>query len=107
MQEEPKGWRCRGCGEGFEREYQREDHEAGCKTLAAQAPRFKVGDRVTALALPDGFPQARPEVRGLVVREVRRVETFTIRPYYRVTAYDRDGWPAVEGAEHFFELEAK
>ncbi len=69
---------------------------------------FRVGDRVKALACPNGFPKPTTEVSGLVVRDVRLIESSHIAPYYRVAAYAIN-YPApvemVEGAERFFEHE--
>lgn len=65
-------------------------------------PRYKQGQAVVAVALPNGFPSPREEMRGLTISSSRLVECKTIKPYYRYTAVDRDGRLRIEGAETFF-----
>ena len=67
--------------------------------------KFKTGDRVIAIALPDGFPGPRQEVRDLVVIHTRLVTQTAAPAYYRVTTRGKDG-RMVEGAERFFEVQA-
>lgn len=72
-------------------------------------PKFRVGDKVTAIALPNGFPKPSAEIHGLTVTQIRLVGPFTydptFKPYYRVLTTYPNGFTAVEGAERFFELE--
>ena len=66
--------------------------------------KFKVGDKVTAVALPNGFPASRPAVHGLTVASVKHIKSDSIADYYRVLAY-ADNHASIEGAERFFEHE--
>ena len=66
-------------------------------------PKCAVGDKVSAIALPDGFPEPRPRIDGLTVVNVRLVESATLAPYYRITAHGA-GLATVEGAEFHFEV---
>lgn len=65
-------------------------------------PKFKQGQAVVAVALPNGFPSPREEMPGLTISEARLVRGVTIPDYYRYTAVDRDGYLRIEGAERFF-----
>jgi hypothetical protein len=66
-------------------------------------PKFTVGDKVSAIALPNGFPKPRPRIDGLTVVDVRLIECATLAPYYRITAHGA-GLATVEGAEFHFEV---
>lgn len=70
-------------------------------------PQFQIGDKVTAIALPNAFPKACAEVRGLTVVSIQlhqgRVLDTDFLPYYRVLAHGEGGLTSVEGAERFFE----
>ena len=68
-------------------------------------PTFRVGQRVTAIALPDGVPYPREEIPNLTVSDVRLQTSASLPPYYRVTAENstHPTHPLVEGAERFFE----
>jgi hypothetical protein len=78
----------------------------GC---ACPQPVFKVGDKVKAVSFTSCFNEFVPEVPGLVVAEVRMIAASSrrdsLKPYFRVTAADVHGFPRVEGAERYFELE--
>lgn len=67
--------------------------------------KFNIGDKVTAIALPEAIPYARPAVTGLTVTSIRLIECATMQPYYRVEAHDNTGFGYIEGAERFFERE--
>ena len=68
-------------------------------------PRFRVRQRVTAIALPDGVPYPREEITNLTVSNVRLQTSTSLPSYYRVTAENstHPTHPLVEGAERFFE----
>lgn len=81
-----------------------------CVGWFAPLPKFKIGQRVAAIALPNGFPDQRPRIEDLMVTGIRRVNA-TKRPdgmqdmeaYYRVTARGLLKPIQIEGAERFFE----
>ena len=65
--------------------------------------QFRIGDSVTARAIPNGFPHPWPEVSGLTVVGIRRVDSDDLPSYYRLEAVKDDGrCRYVEGAERFF-----
>ena len=68
-------------------------------------PRFKVGDRVAAVALPDAFPEPRGRVSGLRVQSVSRVRCDGVPTYYRVFATNPLTGVSIESAERSFEME--
>jgi len=77
-----------------------EPAESGVRTMQAQ---FRVGDAVTARAIPSGFPKPMPKVEGLTVVEIKRVDSDYIPTYFRLKAVKDDGdCRFVEGAEWFF-----
>jgi hypothetical protein len=82
----------------------------GCRCALEEIaqPQFKIGDRVKAVAIPDGFPKPAKEVRGLIVASVTKHGGKTMPPYYRLQAEAIDRYQetiSVEGAERFFEFE--
>lgn len=84
-------------------------HHPADEVKDAPAPLFALGDKVKAVALPGGFPEAVPERPGLTVTSLRLIaprETGpnALKPYWRVTAHGA-GLSYVEGAERFFESE--
>jgi len=71
-------------------------------------PKFHIGDKVYAIALPNAVPTPRPAVHGLEITEIKRIEPSSMAPYYRVVASKVEGaagYGFVEGAERFFEFE--
>lgn|SRR3990167_4603186 len=68
--------------------------------------RFRIGDRVKAIALPNGFPRPRPEVTDLVVTRVKTFRPAGMKPYQRVRAEScQQPYKCIEGAAQFFALE--
>jgi hypothetical protein len=76
------------------------------------APRFKLGDKVAAIALPDAYLHPRPRIEGLTVKKITLIthpqgsEAHRLAPYYRILAeseYQVREFKQVEGAERFFE----
>lgn len=77
-------------------------------TVPTVQATFKVGDHITAKPFTNCFGDPVPTIIGLVVTDVRLVESNSIAPYYRLDAVRRDdlidslGMARVEGAERFF-----
>jgi hypothetical protein len=76
-----------------------------------ESAQFHVGQRVISKEFTNCFGKLVPEVRGLVVKTVTRIDGIGIDTYFRVFAehlYQSDmdcDVRSVEGAERFFEAE--
>jgi hypothetical protein len=71
-------------------------------------PKFKIGDKVKALAFVNCFGKQVEEVSGLTVTRVTQDGGVSMPIYFRVQAETSEPYAKtrlVEGAERFFELE--
>ena len=75
-------------------------------------PKFNIGDRVSAIALPNAIPSPRDATPGMIVESRRLTRTTnprdTFPSYWRYQAYlAADPWIRIEGSERFFAAENK
>ncbi len=75
-----------------------------CTPQSQLAASFQVGDRVISTAFTDCFGKFIPEVRGLVVHEVRRIQCNHIPDYDLVTAWGK-GLHSIIASARFFQHE--
>lgn len=83
-------------------------------TATTFTPRFKIGDAVYRRSFIDCFGEHIEAIHGLAVSRVEIVEDeWPLAPEYRLPTYARvtgangEGHTIAEGAERFFESEAK
>ena len=65
---------------------------------------FTVGDKVRRIGFVDCFGKQNPEVPGLTVQSVRKIDNSA--PHIRVVAIGADGFGYYEGAERFFAMDS-
>jgi hypothetical protein len=65
--------------------------------------QFAIGQQVKAISFTDCFGKLIAERPNLTVKSVKLIwESTSMKPYYRVEAYEENGFGYVEGAERYF-----
>ena len=67
-------------------------------------PKFKIGDKVTAIGFTDASGKWNSAITDLTVSSAKLFQGAGIKPYYRILAVDSKGFSRCEAAERFFDL---